>query len=117
MTREPENRKRPRVHHPFMVRYRRPGETLWSVSPLKDLSGGGARFIAEGQIPDQTIFELQLLLPTAAQPVWVKARVTWVKQLRQGLMTELGVTFTPDDIAGQHAIDTAVDHYRNKEQA
>ena len=74
-----ENRRRPRVSHPFMVRYRLDTETAknhgWFVSPLRDLSSGGARFLSEETVEPGVLLQTQLLLPTAAQPVEVKARV------------------------------------------
>ena len=114
-----ENRRRPRVSHPFMVRYRpdtgMPKNRGWFVSPLRDLSSGGARFFSEQAVEPGVLLQTQLLLPTAAQPVEVKARVAWARPVRFG-MTELGVTFDPADVGSQERIDAAVEHFLREDK-
>lgn len=102
-----EHRRAPRIAHPFMVRYQPPGERAWLISPLRDLSGGGARFLSEHAFAEGDAFEIQLVLPASAQPVPLKARVAWVKPWRAGLV-EVGVTFDPGDVGIQRTIDEAV---------
>ena len=66
-----EQRRRPRINRPFIVRYR-PASTedaKWFVSPLRDLSGGGARFVSEYPFFVGDTFELQLLLQVPEQPL------------------------------------------------
>lgn len=114
---EAENRRSPRVARSFMARYRvaRAQESLWLVSPLRDLSSGGARFLSERtSLAAGDPLEMQLILPTAQQPLPLNARVAWVK--RGALMTtvEVGVTFDPGDSAIQQTIDDAVKHFLKK---
>ena len=112
-----EQRRRPRISRPFMIRYRPSGKEQagWLVSPLRDLSGGGARFISEYPFFAGDAFEIQLLLPASKQPVSLKARVAWVKSAHMGL-SEVGVTFDPGDTGIQQAIDQAVTHFLDKQR-
>ena len=57
---------------------------------------------------------MQLLLPTAKDPVRLRARIAWAKPAQLG-MVELGVTFDPGDTAIQQKIDAAVAHFLSKE--
>ena len=104
-----EHRRSTRVAFRLLARYRPPGApgATWLVSPLRDLSSGGARVFSEYVFAVGELFKLQLLLPVAAEPVWVMARVAWVKP---GVMkmVELGVTFDAGDAANQRLIDEAV---------
>lgn len=104
-----EHRLAPRAAAHPLVRYRPPGEpgATWLVSPLRDLSSGGARFLSEHAFAVGDAFELQLLLPVAAQPIWVRARVAWAKPGAMK-MVDLGVTFDAGDAANQRLIDEAV---------
>ena len=110
-----ENRRNPRITRAFMVRYR-PLTHLdfpWLVSPLKDLSSGGARFISERRLEVGDMLELQLLLPASSQPVVLKARVAWVKSASFKLV-QAGVTFDCGDATIQQMIDGAVAHFLKK---
>ena len=104
-----ELRRRPRVAHRLLVRYQPPveGAAEWLVSPLRDLSSGGARFLSERPFAVGELFKLQLLLPNMPEPIWVMARVAWVKPTVME-MQELGVTFEAGDAAIQRLIDEAV---------
>ena len=110
-----ESRQRPRVASHFMVRFRPFGEgkSGWMVSPLRDLSSGGARFLSEQSFDIGVTLELQLVLPGARAPVAFKARVAWLKPAQMN-MVELGVTFEPGDAAIQRTIDAAVAHFLRK---
>jgi hypothetical protein len=90
-----------------MVRYQAPGTPAWLMSPLRDLSSGGARFLSEHPFAAGDVFEIQLVLPNTVQPVHLKARAAWVKPWRAGLV-EIGVTFNPGDRGVQATIDEAV---------
>ena len=113
-----EQRRLPRVAHRLLVRYRPPveGTAEWLVSPLLDLSSGGARFLSEHAFTAGERFELQLLLPAAQEPVTLKARVAWVRSA-QMRMTELGVTFDPGDVMIQRLIDATVEHFLQRQRA
>ncbi len=112
---EAEHRRAPRVARSLMARYRdgrSPGAS-WLMSPLRDLSSGGARFLSEVAFDVGSTLELQLLLPLAREPVSLKARVAWAQPARLG-MVEVGVTFDPGDAAAQQSIDAAVAHFLHK---
>lgn len=108
-------RGEPRVTHAFMVRYRAPGggPAAWLLSPLKDFSRGGARFVSEAGFAEGTLLQLKLLLPTHEQPVAIAARIAWARPGPLQLH-EYGVTFAVDDPALQRAIDAAVAHFTKK---
>ena len=110
-------RQSPRISKPFMIRYRPMGAEPagWLVSPLRDLSSGGARFISEHRFLAGDIFELQLLLPGAPQPLQMKARVAWVKTDNTTL-SEVGVTFDPGDTGIQQMIDQVVTRFLSKQR-
>jgi Tfp pilus assembly protein PilZ len=112
-----EHRQRPRVAHAFMVRYRleSPLVSDWLVSPLRDLSSSGARFLSEQPFKAGQFIELQLLLPFAHEPLALRARVAWTKPARLGML-EIGVTFEVGDPAVQRVIDTGVAHLLQKQQ-
>lgn len=104
-----DNRQSPRIARSFMVRYRvpTPGRTGWLVSPLRDLSSSGVRFVCEKAFDVGLILEMELLLPTAKQPVPLRAKVVWTKPVQWG-MVELGATFEPVDATVQQMINDAV---------
>ena len=110
-----EQRKSPRVPRAFIVRYRCPdaGMTGWLISPLRDLSSGGARFISEQPFTDGTVLEVQLILPVAKDPVCLKAKVAWTAPARLG-MVETGVIFEPGGAAAEQAISDAVAQFLNR---
>ena len=106
-----EQRRSPRAASHLLARYQRHGPTGagWCVSPLRDLSSGGARFLSERPFAVGELFKLQLLLPNTPEPIWVMTRVAWVKPTVMG-MQELGVAFDAGDAAIQRLIDEAVAH-------
>ena len=110
-----EHRRAPRVVRGFMVRYRRPAEMSWSVSPLRDFSSSGARFIGEHVFEVGTELELQLVLPVAKEPLALQARVAWVKPGPMNLV-EYGVTFQAEKAAVQQMIDVAVTYFLHKQR-
>jgi len=108
-----EHRRDPRIAHGFMVRYRRPSDRGWSVSPLRDLSSSGARFLSEQAFPVGTTLNLQLVLPTTKEPLALQARVARVTPGPMDL-AEYGVTFEVN-AAGVQEIVTAVTHFLHKQ--
>lgn len=112
-----EHRWVPRVNHSFMARYRVPpnNTTNWLVSPLRDLSSGGARFLSEHPFKVGEELEMALLLPASPQPIVVRARVAWTKSWRAGLV-DLGVTFEVGDAAIQQQLNVAIEHFLHRGQ-
>ena len=108
-----EHRQAPRVVRGFMVRYRRPSDRGWSVSPLRDLSSSGARFLSEQTFPVGTKLELRLVLPTTKEPLALQARVARIMPGPMDL-AEYGVTFEVN-AAGVQEIVTALAHFVHKQ--
>ena len=79
-----DQRRAPRVSHPFMIRYRPLGTDPagWLVSPLQDLSRGGARFLSERPFYVGMVLEAQLLLPFSRDPMPLEARVAFFGEAR-----------------------------------
>ena len=114
-----EPRRDPRVTHAFIIRYRPVGEagSGWLVSPLRDLSTHGARFLSERDFPVGSSLDAQLQLGFSQQPVQLRARVAWVKPAQLMKMSEVGVTFDPGDPATQQALDAAVNRFIQRAKA
>ncbi len=114
---ESEHRRDPRITRSFMVRYRAKDTptATWSLSPLRDLSGSGARFICEATFSVGTVLELQLLLPQAKKPLPLLGRVAWTKPGPLNL-AEHGVIFEAVDAVAQQRIEAAVTYFLRKER-
>ena len=105
-----ERRQGDRVARAFMVRYQPPasrGSDSWAMSPLKNFSRTGARFFSDYEFKVGEWILLQMLLPSSKQPVWLKARVVWMKPGPMG-MVDVGVAFGLSEPAAQQAIEQAV---------
>ena len=103
-----DERGRPRATQAFVVRCRARGEARPpEVSPLRDLSATGARFLCERQFDVGATLEVELLIPTVQQPVPLVAKVVRVNGAAFGLY-EHAVRFERRDSASQHAIEEAV---------
>ena len=110
-----EQRRDPRVQRPFMLRYRslHGAWAPWSITPVRDLSASGARFLSEHPLSVGARVELHLVLPASQQPVLLEGQVAWVKAKgagRMGLM-EVGVSFSVRDDATQQLLEAAVRHF------
>ena len=108
-----EHRRDPRIVHGFLVRYRRPSDRGWSVSPLRDLSSSGARFLSEQTFAVGTELDLQLVLPTTKEPLALQARVARVMPGPMDL-AEYGVIFEVNAAAVQEIV-TALAHFLHKQ--
>ena len=108
-----EHRKVSRIKHPFMLRYRPvgPGMSEWSLTPLRDLSGLGARFLSDRLLAKGDALEIRLMLSTSPQPVPLEGEVAWVKLDSTLGLPEVGVTFVVRDAATQELLDAAVRHF------
>ena len=110
-----EQRRDPRVRRPFMLRYRslHGAGAPWSITPVRDLSTSGARFLSDHPLAAGATVELHLILPSSRQPVPLEGRVAWVKPRgtgRMGLM-EVGVSFSARGDATRQLLETAVRHF------
>lgn len=102
---DPERR---RIAHAFVARYQasHAGQTVWMVSALRGFSRTGTRLVFEQPIRVGEDLNLQLLLPLAKEPVWVRARVVASRPVtRQALDLEVKFQFGPADT--QHEIHAA----------
>lgn len=99
-----------------MVKYQTAstGAGQWRMSPLRDLSTTGIRFVAEGAFPVGTALELQVCLPAAAQAISVSGRVVWARSAGAGGMTEHGVSFESLNAATQQQIAQVVEFFLRK---
>ena len=108
---EVERRRFPRIAHPFFIRYRisTVRGLAWRMAPLRDLSAGGARFVAEVVFQIGQGIELQLTLPNAKQPIGLSARVVWSKPAKEPMqLIEYGVEFQVVDPAGRAGLAAAL---------
>lgn len=109
-----EKRQAPRVARGFMVRYRSAKTGgAWAVSPMKDLSRGGARFSADLALEPGDTLDLQLMLPVSRDPVAVKATVAWARAGVFGT-TEVGVAFDVGDEAILKTLVAAAAQFAHK---
>jgi Tfp pilus assembly protein PilZ len=110
-----ERRRAGRIIRSFMVRYKSfaAGEGAWLTSTLRNFSAGGARFLCEREFRARDAMLLQLLLPTAREPIALKARVAWTQPASLG-MVDLGVAFEPSDARAAGAIAQAARFFTAK---
>ena len=113
-----ERRGAPRVDKRFMVKYRCPaaGQTEWMLSPIRDLSTKGIRFISELGFTVGNELELQLCLPTADQPVAIGATVMWAKPASTKDLTEHGVSFSEQDADAKQQVERATEFFLRKQK-
>jgi hypothetical protein len=114
-----ERRKAPRINRRFMVKYRCPalGQTAWMVSPIKDLSATGIRFIAESAYPKDAVLELQLFLPTGTDPMPLSGVVVWAHGGGPYKMGEHGLEFASLTPAQRDALKTATEFFLRKRES
>ena len=112
-----EHRRDPRVARGFMIRYRSAsgGAAGWMMSPLRDLSVSGARFVSEQLFTVGALLEIQLVLPVSDQPVDLEAKVAWSKPGPLNFV-ELGVTFELTSEETQRMLGGAVTHFLQQSQ-
>lgn len=106
-----EHRRVPRVKRSFMIRYRSAtGPLSWGLSPLRDLSDGGARFMSETSFAVGDELLLELLLPVSKEPIPITARVAWAKAGPMAV-SEYGVRFHVQDERIRQALAEAVTRF------
>ena len=105
-----ERRRFIRVQHPFTIRYRDATESdkPWLITTVRDLSLGGARFIADQAFDVGQALELQVVVPVSRQTIVLRAHVVWANPKNPALrLYEYGVAFDVIDTALQQLIDIA----------
>ena len=108
-----EQRGSARIRRSFMLRYRPvpPAAASWSVTPLLDLSGHGARFLSDRPLAKGQVLELHFMLPGSPVPVTMAGQVAWVKTAGKLGLAQVGVSFAAPDEAAQALLDHAVQHF------
>lgn len=91
-----EKRKFVRLQWPVVVKYKalqepRTGDQIVG----KDISEGGACFIAYERLPVGTILDIQLEFPFDSMPIFAKGEVAWIKKLSEehAATFEVGISF------------------------
>ena len=101
-----ERRRAARLQRSFWVWFRdAQGAGAWQVSPMRDFTARGVRFVAEQAFEAGTRLEMKLMLPMAAQPLRLTGRVAWARPL-EGVrlhLTEHGVVFDAREAVALHA--------------
>jgi len=113
--RKDERRKDTRIEKHFMVHYKPAKEEggSWRMSPLKDISKNGARFLYEGDcaMGEQLILELHMPANPAAQRI--KATVVRIQET-DNRWAEIGVSFNEIDEKTQNDINAIVNWFLKK---
>ncbi len=110
-----ERRGTGRIIRPLLIRYRPQGrvDLNWHMSPLRDLSQSGARFVSEQAFSLGTALEVQLTLPIRRESIRAGAKIIRTHALSPQLF-EYGIAFGPLASDVQHSIDVTVDHFMKK---
>ncbi len=113
-----ERRGAPRVDKRFMVKYRCPamGQHDWMLSPIRDLSAKGIRFIGEFGFTVGSVLELQLCLPTVDQPLAVGGTVVWAQPATAKGLTEHGVSFAEQDVDAKQQVERATEFFLRRQR-
>jgi c-di-GMP-binding flagellar brake protein YcgR len=90
-----EHRKFIRLQAPIGVSYRRVAgkRDRQTDSYLRDLSGGGIRFVAKDALRQGDLVELEIGIPHLAQPVKAVGDVIWYRAGKGSTPAEAGVRF------------------------
>ncbi len=110
MRRKQEERRAQRVERLFLVRYQCPsiGEMDWEISPIRNLSGTGLRFLAESDYPIGVILDLRLQVPTVEQPLVVPPTIIWKRRLSPSAWWDYGASFGRLPVSKRKAIVGAI---------
>ena len=111
-----DRRRAPRIDKRFMVKYRCPslGHAQWMMSPIKDLSAVGLRFVGEFAFARGTDIELQIILPILQEPLPARGVIVWQRPASAPKTYEHGVEFSDSDPAVFEQLSQAVDHFLRK---
>ena len=104
-----ESRKFPRVPGSFETKYRVCGDFTqsWHLAKTLDLSAVGIRLLADQLLEGNMTLEIQITLPSLYNPLFLNARVVWVKTAAPD-MTECGVEFSDVSTEQKAQIDALV---------
>ena len=113
---EQERRQAPRVENQLLVKFRLVSDEKWHMTPLKDMSATGIRFMAEVPCDEGAALELQLLLPTIATPLRLAGRVSRVRPASIPQLFEYGVEFVELLPTQREEIEKLVTLYRTRKR-
>lgn len=113
---EQERRQFPRIESQLLVKFRFLNEDKWQMTPLKDISASGIRFMAERSCDAGAGLELQLLLPTVAAPLRLGGRVNWVRPASIAHLFDYGVEFVDVLPPQREEIGKLVTLYRSRKR-
>ncbi len=79
----------------------------------KDISPGGARIMANRELPPGTPVKLEIALPRSRRLIRGKGKISWTRSVSEKELFEMGVEFTQIPLKDKMAL---LEHtYRNKD--
>ena len=112
-----ERREGFRVPRAFLARFKPKGHHSWFISPLRDLSQGGARFLSEyTEFKPGDRIALQLVLSSAPKGLVVHSTIKWARPSKMPSIIEVGVAFDVKEPAIQAAIERASSFFDRRKQ-
>lgn len=79
-----DTRKHRRVKSFFLLKYQTGAATgKEQLTNLHDISEGGLRFQTNQRLPENSIINLAVLIPSFEKPIEVEAKVVWVGQSKK----------------------------------
>lgn len=111
-----ERRRAPRVDKRFMVKYQCQalGHTQWMLSPIRDLSALGVRFVGEFAFAKGTELDMQIVLPILEESLPARGVVVWQRPGQAPKTFEHGVEFVDSDPRIFDQLSKAVEHFLKK---
>ncbi|MDD5432303.1 MAG: PilZ domain-containing protein [Candidatus Omnitrophica bacterium] len=93
-----ERRKHSRFTAYHLAKYKllatEPKETCFCLAAVKDIGAGGIRMRIDKLLPMSSLLELKINFPAFNSPVFVLAKVVWIKSFKTGKYIEYGLQFT-----------------------
>ena len=116
-----EKRRFVRIAWPVLVHYRTLEEPFTKDQIIgKNVSEGGVSFTVYERLAKGTALDMQIQTPYDSLPIFVKARVAWIKNVGEEheKRFEVGVNFTDVDSKDRKRLKTCIDNeiqQRNRE--
>ena len=104
-----ERRNFSRADQPFAAKYRVLGDLMhgWCEVRTLNISAGGIRFRSDEPLERDTLLELQIKLPSHAEILLLRGRVSWGQTRASGVI-EIGVEFLDVTSVQQAQIDSVI---------
>ncbi|NQV04056.1 MAG: PilZ domain-containing protein [Candidatus Omnitrophica bacterium] len=116
-----EKRKFVRISWPVLVQYRTLEEPFTRDQSIgKDVSEGGVSFTVYERLAKGMALDMQIQTPFDSLPIFVKARVAWIRNVGEEheKRFEVGVNFTDVDSKDRKRLKACIDNeirQRNRE--